>query len=111
LNNVHFRSIRIEHCSFNPEDLEMQTLAAEIAVTFVDDAIALVTGAGRIAIRFVMSPVERLATACDVAGVLAARRRLRPMRPPAINSGAGSRRGAWQLVTSLFSLHRLNHLT
>jgi hypothetical protein len=48
----------------------MQTLAAEIAITFVEDAIALVRGS----VRIVMAPIERLANTCDVAGVLPARR-------------------------------------
>ena len=48
----------------------MQTLASEIAISFVDDAAALVTGAGRIIIQLLTSPIERLATTCDVAGAL-----------------------------------------
>ena len=48
----------------------MQTLALEIAITFVDDAAALVTGTGRIIIQLLTSPSERLAATCDVAGVL-----------------------------------------
>ena len=55
----------------------MQTLAAQIAFTFVDDAMALMTGVARIVVRVLMSPIERLANACDVAGVLAARRAAR----------------------------------
>ena len=52
----------------------MQTLAVQIATTFVDDAAALIGGCGRIIVQILMSPVERLANACDVAGVLANRR-------------------------------------
>jgi hypothetical protein len=48
----------------------MQTLVLEIATTFADDALALVKGSGRVAMHVVMAPVERLAKACDVAGVL-----------------------------------------
>jgi hypothetical protein len=62
----------------------MQTIISEIAFTFVDDAVALVTGftaivrdmavetitAGR---QRVLAPVDRLARACDVGGVIAAR--------------------------------------
>jgi len=51
----------------------VQTLAVEIATTFVDDAAALIRGSGRIIVQILMSPVERLANACDVAGVLANR--------------------------------------
>ena len=43
----------------------MQTLAAEIALTFVDDATALMKGGVRIVVRFLMSPIERLANACE----------------------------------------------
>ena len=52
----------------------MQTLAVDIATTFVDDAAALVTGSGRALLRFAMGPINRIANACDVAGVLAERR-------------------------------------
>jgi hypothetical protein len=52
----------------------VQTLAFEIATTFVDDAAALIGGCGRIIVQILMTPVERLANACDVAGVLANRR-------------------------------------
>jgi hypothetical protein len=55
----------------------MQTLAFEVATTFVDDAAALATGAIRIIIQILSQPVERLANACDVAGVLPRRRALR----------------------------------
>jgi hypothetical protein len=52
----------------------MQPLASDLATTFLDDATALISGCGRIAAQAVMAPVERIASACDVAGVLAARR-------------------------------------
>lgn len=52
----------------------MQTLAVDIASTFVDDAAALVTGSGRTLLRFTMAPIDRIANACDIAGVLAERR-------------------------------------
>jgi hypothetical protein len=62
----------------------MQTIVSEIAFTFVDDAAALIGGfvgilrqtavaalwAGR---ERVLAPVDRLARACDVGGVIAAR--------------------------------------
>ena len=60
----------------------MQTLAVEIATTFVDDAAALIGGCGRIIVQILMSPVERLANACDVAGVLANRRLSRAGQSP-----------------------------
>ena len=52
----------------------MQTLAVDIATTFIDDAAALVTGFGRTLLRFAMGPIDRIANACDIAGVLAERR-------------------------------------
>ena len=52
----------------------MQTLAFEIANTFVDDALALIMGAGAIIVQILMAPIDRLANACDVGGVLANRR-------------------------------------
>jgi hypothetical protein len=82
----------------------MQTLAAEIALTFVDDAKALMTGSVRIVVRFLMSPIERLANACDVAGVLPASR---PARPDQDNTAVNSRRRRHRM----FSFHLLNHLT
>jgi len=55
----------------------MQTLSFEIATTFLDDAAALAGGAIRIIIQILNQPVERLANACDVAGVLPRRRAFR----------------------------------
>ncbi|WP_298241526.1 hypothetical protein [uncultured Bradyrhizobium sp.] len=52
----------------------MQTLAVDIATTFIDDAAALVTGFGKALLRIAMAPINRIANACDVAGVLAERR-------------------------------------
>jgi hypothetical protein len=82
----------------------MQTLAAEIALTFVDDATALMTGGVRMVVRFLMSPVECLANACDVAGVL---RSSRPARPGQDNAAASPHRRRHRM----FSFHLLNHLT
>jgi hypothetical protein len=48
----------------------MQSLPVEIAKTFVSDAFALVNGFARIATHILMAPIERIAKACDVAGVL-----------------------------------------
>jgi hypothetical protein len=80
----------------------MQTLAAQIALTFIDDATALMTGGFRIVVRFLMSPIERLATACDVAGVLPATRPARSKGPEAASPRRRQR---------MFSFHLLNHLS
>jgi hypothetical protein len=66
----------------------MQTVISEIAFTFVDDAIALAAGFKRIALEpagdlvaagraRIMAPIDRLARACDVAGTLSARDRVK----------------------------------
>ncbi|WP_349509851.1 hypothetical protein [Bradyrhizobium sp. Gha] len=52
----------------------MQTLAVDIAFTFVDDAAALASGFVRTVLRLVMAPIDRIANACDIAGVLTERR-------------------------------------
>ena len=97
----------------------MQTLAAEIAITFVDDATALVTGCGRIVVQLLTAPIERLANACDVAGVLAQRRSSKDTRDlEKKHTGRGSnavtarsRRRRWPLGNRRFSFRSLGHLT
>ena len=54
-------------------EIKMQTLVSQVASTFVGDAEALLIGFVRIVVQTVMAPVERIAKACDVAGVLATR--------------------------------------
>jgi hypothetical protein len=51
----------------------MQTLVSEVVTTFVGDAQALLSGLGRAVLQAVTAPVERIAKASDVAGVLAMR--------------------------------------
>jgi hypothetical protein len=48
----------------------MQPLPVQVAKTFVTDAVALVNGFARIVTHFVMAPLERIAHASDVAGIL-----------------------------------------
>jgi hypothetical protein len=48
----------------------MQPLIIQIANTFVSDAAVLVNGFGRIVTHILMAPVERIANACDVTGIL-----------------------------------------
>jgi hypothetical protein len=52
----------------------MQTLALQLTTTFVDDAIAFVKDIGRSIVELATAPIERIAHACDVAGVLEQRR-------------------------------------
>ncbi len=61
----------------------MQSLALQLTTTFVDDAIELVRGFGNTVVHLTTGPSERIAKACDVAGVLEQRRH-----------AAQSRRGA-----------------
>ena len=73
----------------------MQTLAIQVASTFLGDAAALVNGFGRIVTNIVMAPIERIANASDVAGLLAARRAALARRREAVvlRLSAGLRRG------------------
>jgi len=50
------------------------TRTMRMTTLFSGDAVALVNGFARIASHLMMAPVERIADACDVAGLLAARR-------------------------------------
>jgi hypothetical protein len=59
---------------FNPEAAPMQTLTLQLTTTFVDDAVELVRGLGKVLIHLATDPIERIANACDVAGVLERRR-------------------------------------
>jgi hypothetical protein len=62
----------------------MQRPVVEIATTFAGDALALVNGFGRIVTHILMAPVERIANACDVAGILAKRAALAQRRSAAL---------------------------
>jgi hypothetical protein len=86
LNIVHFQATHVNIVQINSETCKMQTLAVDIATTFVDDAAALLAGSGRALLRFAMGPIDRIANACDIAGVLTERRatfRMRQGQPPA----------------------------
>jgi hypothetical protein len=69
----------MNNVQYNPETPKMQMLLVEnLAFTFADDAHALATGFGKVLAKIVTSPatmitarIERIANACDVAGVLA----------------------------------------
>ncbi|MBR1132737.1 hypothetical protein [Bradyrhizobium iriomotense] len=88
----------------------MQTLAFDIAATFIDDAAALMTGLGRALLKFAMAPIDRIANACDIAGVLAERRAT--FRMWRANRGRGRREGHRFSLLGRFSPFRhLAHLT
>ena len=52
----------------------MQTLVSQLTTIFVDDAIELVKGFGKVVVHIATAPIEHIANACDVGGVLARRR-------------------------------------
>ena len=79
---------------FSLEATKMQTLVSQLTTTFVDDAIELVKGFGKVIVHIATAPIERMANACDVGGVLA-RRRLRAARRP---------HGMWKPFGSLHHL-------
>jgi len=87
----------------------MQTLAFEVATTFLDDAVALAGGAVRIIIQILGQPVERLANACDVAGVLPRRRAFQKALRQTFGSAWTNRRRSWR--NCLFPLRGLRDLT
>ena len=55
----------------------MQTLASQLTTSFIDDAIELVKGFGKSIVHIATAPIERIANACDVGGVLARRQAAR----------------------------------
>jgi hypothetical protein len=87
----------------------MQTLAVDIATTFVDDAAAIVTGFGRAVLRFVTGPIERIANACDIAGVLAQRRAT--FRMWRATRDRARRQGRISLLGRFSPFRHLAHLT
>ena len=82
----------------------MQTLVSQLTTTFFDDAIEIVKGVGKVIVHLATAPVERIANACDVGGVLAQRQSAR--RLYAISKGGPRRR---KFSFSPFS--SLSHLT
>ncbi|KQT23564.1 MULTISPECIES: hypothetical protein [Bradyrhizobium] len=88
----------------------MQTLAVDIAVTFVDDAKALVTGLCRAALNAATAPINRVANTCDVAGVLEQRRATFRMWR-ASRARARRERRRFSLLGRFSPFRRLAHLT
>lgn len=72
----------------------MQSLALQLTTTFVDDAIELVRGFGRTLLHLATAPIERIARACDVGGVLERRRSAAKAR-----RSERRRRGCWPFGT------------
>ena len=88
---------------FNPEATQMQTLVSQLTTTFIDDAIDLVKGFGKVIVHIATAPIERMANACDVGGVLARRRAARRLRA---TMKAHRSRSSWKL-SPFASLHHL----
>lgn len=88
----------------------MQTLAVDIASTFANDAAALVSGFGRALLRVVMAPIDRIANACDIAGVLAERRATFRMWRTS-RAGARHERRRFSLPRRVNPFRHLAHLT
>jgi hypothetical protein len=65
----------------------MQTLALQLTTTLVDDAIEFAKRVARYMIHLATAPIERIARACDVAGVLEQRRADRRALRPLSSSG------------------------
>ena len=86
----------------------MQTLAVDIVTAFVDDAAALATGFGRAALKRAMAPIDRIANACDIAGVLAERRATLRMWRASRARREGRR---FSLLGRISPLRHLSHLT
>jgi hypothetical protein len=102
----------LNNVQFNPEKLNMQMLLVEkLALTFVGDAYALATGFGQILFKIATAPIERMARACDVAGVLSDRRRKASFTPfrSSRHVPTSSRRTSPRRC--LFPFRSLNHLT
>ncbi|MCA1458858.1 hypothetical protein I6F35_37995 [Bradyrhizobium sp. BRP22] len=55
------------------ETLVLQ-LTRQLTTAFLDDVLKFILGVGRSAARSVAAPINRIANACDVAGVLKRRR-------------------------------------
>lgn len=84
----------------------MHTLVSQLTTTFVDDAIELVKGFGNIIVHIATAPIERIANACDVGGVLARRPSARRQRAM---TKARRLRSPWKRSLSPFA--SLHHLT
>ena len=81
----------------------MQTLVSQLTTTFVDDAIELVKGFGKVIVHIATAPIERIANACDVGGVLARRQSALPSHTM---TNARRPRRLWKL-SPFASLHHL----
>lgn len=87
----------------------MTTLAIELRTTFLDDAMALFSSPARALLRVATAPIDRIANACDVGGILAERRvAFRLWRTGRAQARREPRRG---LLARINPLRNLRHLT
>jgi hypothetical protein len=85
----------------------MQTLVSQLTTTFADDAIELVKGFGKVIVHLATGPIERIANACDVGGVLATRRSARHR----LHAMSSTRRPRNRRKFSFSPFSSLSHLT
>lgn len=87
----------------------MRISAVPTANLFVADAVALMNGFARIVSHLLSAPIERIAEACDVGGVLASRR---AWRRAGLHRVAGRESWRSRRRRGLFGcLHYLGELT
>lgn len=72
----------------------MTTQTLRTTTLFSEDAIALVNGLARIASHLMTARVERIANACDVAGILVVRRATKGLFRAAGREGHRTRRSS-----------------
>jgi hypothetical protein len=122
LNIVHFRDTNLNIVQINLEEATMQTIISQTTHTFIDDAVALWVGAKRVTLgltidaltalaRTLTAPVDRLARACDVGGVIESRRIARQARAEARARQRSYRRGRFDVFGIMAAFRNLRDLT
>ena len=76
----------------------MQTLSLHLTTTPVDHAIKFAKSFGRTIVNLATAPIERIARACDVAGVLEQRRAATRAPRPVANGARRHRRSCWSAL-------------
>ncbi|MGX9426685.1 MULTISPECIES: hypothetical protein [Bradyrhizobium] len=81
---AHFLAICMSVAQNDPEAAHMETLVLQLTrqltATFFEDVLKSVLEFGRSIARGITAPINRIANACDVAGVLERRRFAAQMR-------------------------------
>ena len=76
----------------------MQTLSLHLTTTPVDHAIKFARSLSRTIVNLATAPIERIARACDVAGVLEQRRAATRAPRPLVNGTRRHRRSCWSAL-------------